>query len=100
MKILITDDENPARKELAYILGQLAPEAELFEAKNGREAVEFLAKNSADVAFPLCPRTAVHSLGGGCRYGPASRAISLRYRNGNYQADGCPPIDALRSSLG
>ena len=51
MKILITDDENPARKELAYILGQLAPEAELVEAKNGREAIEFLAENSADVAF-------------------------------------------------
>ncbi|MFK7803957.1 MAG: LytR/AlgR family response regulator transcription factor [Anaerolineae bacterium] len=51
MRILITDDEKPARKELAYILGQLVPDAELFEAKNGREAVEFLTKNAADVAF-------------------------------------------------
>ena len=52
MRILITDDEKPARKELSYILSQLAPDAELFEAKNGREAVEFLASNvSVDVAF-------------------------------------------------
>lgn len=51
MRILITDDETPARKELIYILGQLEPKAELFEAKNGREAVEFLAKNQVDVAF-------------------------------------------------
>ena len=51
MKILITDDEKPARKELVYILEQLVPGAELFEAKNGREAVNFLAKNLVDVAF-------------------------------------------------
>ena len=51
MKILITDDETPARKELAFILGQLVPNAELFEAKNGREAVAFLAENLVDVAF-------------------------------------------------
>ena len=51
MKILITDDEAPARGELTYILNQLAPAAELFEAKNGLEAVEFLTHNQVDVAF-------------------------------------------------
>ena len=51
MKILITDDEAPARGELTYILEQLAPDATLFEAKNGKQAVDFLAKNQVDVAF-------------------------------------------------
>ncbi|MEM9776629.1 MAG: LytTR family DNA-binding domain-containing protein [Chloroflexota bacterium] len=51
MKILITDDEAPARGELTYILNQLAPNAELSEAKNGLEAVDFLKKNEVDVAF-------------------------------------------------
>lgn len=51
MKILITDDEAPARGELTYILGQLMPNAELCEAKNGLEAVNFLKKNRVDVAF-------------------------------------------------
>ncbi|MEM8857841.1 MAG: LytTR family DNA-binding domain-containing protein [Chloroflexota bacterium] len=51
MKILITDDEAPARGELTYILNQLAPEAEISEAKNGLQAVEFLKKNEVDVAF-------------------------------------------------
>ena len=51
MKILITDDEAPARGELTYILEQLAPESILFEAKNGLEAVSFLEENEVDVAF-------------------------------------------------
>ncbi len=51
MKILITDDEAPARGELTYILEQLAPESTLFEAKNGQQAVDFLAENKVDVAF-------------------------------------------------
>ena len=51
MKILITDDEAPARGELSYILGQLLPTATLFEAKNGLEAVAFVASNRVDVIF-------------------------------------------------
>lgn len=51
MKILITDDEAPARGELSYILEQLLPDATLFEAKNGLEAVEFVASNPVDVLF-------------------------------------------------
>ena len=51
MHILITDDEAPARGELTYILGQLLPDATLYEAKNGQEAVDFLATNQVDVTF-------------------------------------------------
>lgn len=53
MKILIADDETPAREELKYILQQLLPDATLREAKNGLDALEILEKgaDSFDVLF-------------------------------------------------
>ncbi|MEM7798814.1 MAG: LytTR family DNA-binding domain-containing protein [Chloroflexota bacterium] len=48
MKILIVDDEVPARSELQFILGNLLPDAALSEAKNGVEALEILEKPEAD----------------------------------------------------
>ncbi|MFT5193580.1 MAG: DNA-binding LytR/AlgR family response regulator [Cellvibrionaceae bacterium] len=51
MRILVTDDEKPARKELSYILSQLVPEVDLSEAKSGQEAIDFLTNNRVDVAF-------------------------------------------------
>ncbi len=51
MKILIVDDEKPARGELRYLLEQQEPEAEFVEAKNGLEALEILGKETVDVAF-------------------------------------------------
>lgn len=48
MKLLIVDDEVPARSELQYILGNLLPEAILSEAKNGIEALSILKAPEAD----------------------------------------------------
>ncbi len=39
MKILIVDDEKLARDRLRQLVGALAPEHEIFEAANGREAL-------------------------------------------------------------
>ena len=51
MRILICDDERPARGELTFLLRQLAPEADLTEARSGREALALLAETPVDVAF-------------------------------------------------
>ena len=40
MKILIVDDEELARQRLQRLLARVRPEAELFEAANGRQALE------------------------------------------------------------
>lgn len=51
MKILIADDEKPARGELRYMLEQLASTATFFEARNGNEALEIVAQEPIDVVF-------------------------------------------------
>jgi len=51
MKILITDDETPARNELSYILQELEPTLNLIEAKNGEEALKILSSSLVDVVF-------------------------------------------------
>lgn len=51
MKILIADDEKPARGELRYMLGQLASTATFYEARNGNEALEIIAREPVDVVF-------------------------------------------------
>ena len=38
MKIAIVDDERPARSELRYLLSQILPEAEFFEADSVKSA--------------------------------------------------------------
>jgi two-component system response regulator LytT len=51
MKILIADDETPARGELRYILESLAPESKICEAANGTEALALVESESFDVIF-------------------------------------------------
>ena len=51
MRLLIADDEKPARSELRYILAGLLPEALFFEAPNGETALKLIESEAIDVAF-------------------------------------------------
>ena len=51
MRILIADDERPARAELRYILEQLEATAVYHEARNGQQALDIIAKEPIDVLF-------------------------------------------------
>jgi two-component system, LytTR family, response regulator LytT len=51
MKILIVDDEEPARGELRYIIQNLVPKAEFFEAVHGEEALQKFAQKPTEVVF-------------------------------------------------
>jgi DNA-binding LytR/AlgR family response regulator len=51
VRILIVDDERPARAELAYMLAQIEATATLVEARNGNEALEILSAEAFDVVF-------------------------------------------------
>ena len=42
MKVLIVDDELPARKRLERMVSTLEPEAEVHQAEDGEEAEEML----------------------------------------------------------
>jgi two-component system, LytTR family, response regulator LytT len=51
MKILIVDDERPARGELRFMLGQIEASADVDEARNGEEALAHVARHRPDVVF-------------------------------------------------
>ena len=51
MKILVVDDERPARAELIHALRELAPEVDCFEAANGKEALRVLADQPIELCF-------------------------------------------------
>ena len=51
MKILVVDDERPARAELLHALAELAPEADCHEAANGKEALRLLTHQHIDLCF-------------------------------------------------
>lgn len=51
LKLLIVDDEAPARKELRFLIESSAGTAHVWEAKNGREALETVADKDIDVVF-------------------------------------------------
>lgn len=51
MKILIVDDERPARGELIYMLRQIEAAADLVEARNGTEALAQMKRQRADIVF-------------------------------------------------
>lgn len=51
MKIAIVDDERPARSELRYLLSQILPEAEFFEADSVKSADELVKNNMFQVIF-------------------------------------------------
>ena len=51
MKVLIADDEAPARGELRFMLETLEPTATLLEVKNGNEATAVAEQEALDVVF-------------------------------------------------
>ena len=51
MKVLIVDDEAPARGELRFILETLSPTLSLDEARNGGEALTLIEQSPPDVLF-------------------------------------------------
>lgn len=51
LKLLIIDDEMPARKELCYLIQSSTGLNQVWEAKNGQEALEVVANQSVDAAF-------------------------------------------------
>ena len=48
-RVLIIDDETPARKNLQYLLEKESDIEVIGECKNGREAVKFVSENSPDL---------------------------------------------------
>ena len=48
-KLLIVDDEKIERNGIKYLLEEEKQELEIYEAVNGRDALEFLEKNSVDI---------------------------------------------------
>jgi CheY-like chemotaxis protein len=51
LKVLIVDDSKIARMGVIKSLKEIQPEAELFQATNGLEAVELFKKEKPDVVF-------------------------------------------------
>lgn len=51
MRILIADDEAPARGELRYTLETLVPDATFYEAVNGHNSLKLIEQEAIDVAF-------------------------------------------------
>lgn len=50
-KILVVDDETPARKELVYLVNSLINDIQIFEARDGEEALHIINKVNIDAAF-------------------------------------------------
>lgn len=51
MKVLIVDDEKPARDRLARMVSELAEFKIVGQAKNGREAIDLAASSEADIVL-------------------------------------------------
>jgi two-component system response regulator LytT len=51
MHILIAEDETPARSELHYMISDLEPEATLYEAADGEEALRIIEREPIELAF-------------------------------------------------
>ena len=51
MKVLIVDDERPARSELSYLIQKYKKDVEILLASSGTEALEILKENILDLAF-------------------------------------------------
>jgi two-component system response regulator LytT len=51
LKILIVDDETPAREELAYLLHNVEEVEQIFQAKNGMEAIKLTKEIEPDLIF-------------------------------------------------
>lgn len=50
-RILIVDDERIERRGIRFLLKKMGLEMEVFEASNGKEALEFLEKQDVDILF-------------------------------------------------
>lgn len=50
-RILVVDDETPARKELIYIISSAKENIQVFEARDGEEALYIINKINIDAAF-------------------------------------------------
>lgn len=50
-RILVVDDETPARKELIYLISSAIEDIEIFEARDGEEALHIINKVDIDAAF-------------------------------------------------
>ena len=50
-RILVVDDETPARKELMYLISSVIDDIEIFEARDGEEALNIINKSNIDAAF-------------------------------------------------
>jgi two-component system LytT family response regulator len=51
LKILVVDDEQPARKKIISFLSSITKEVEILEASNGKEAVEKITKLEPDLVL-------------------------------------------------
>lgn len=51
IRILIADDEKLERRGIRFLLEQREEEMEIFEAPNGKAALEFLQKHAVDILF-------------------------------------------------
>ena len=49
--ILIVDDEKIERRGIKFLLKQIGVKLEIYEASNGKAALEFLQKNNVDILF-------------------------------------------------
>lgn len=51
MRIIVIDDERPARSELAHQLREIVPEAVITEADSGAAALEIISREAFDLVF-------------------------------------------------
>ncbi|MDD3202924.1 MAG: response regulator, partial [Pygmaiobacter massiliensis] len=51
MKIAVIDDERYARDELIHQIKEIMPDASVFEASSGVEAVELIEQQKLDILF-------------------------------------------------
>lgn len=51
MKVLIVDDEHPARKKIASFLRKRSEVKQIIEASNGKEAVDIIKKGNPDIVL-------------------------------------------------
>lgn len=51
MRILVVDDERPARSELIHLLQEIEPGTDITEADSGAAALELISRNPYDLVF-------------------------------------------------
>lgn len=51
MRIIVVDDERPARSELIYLIRECSPSSEIIEAENSEKMMELLKTDTFDACF-------------------------------------------------